>query len=144
MNRDIDVKFIGFQPSEAALQHIHEMLDEVWEEAPYGANIRLSLNRQKHVFKGVIQIASSAGPFFATASGEGLKLVSEKLRDRIHRRLEKWKSQRFRRRSLKLLPSIYDSSKSMDGKNESDFAYRHDQESPHDSSGLPGVYRQAR
>lgn len=98
------VKFQGFHPSEYTRSYLDEMMSELYEEAPYGATLQATFTRHNEEFKGLVRIHSSAGKFFAVASGPRIKDVTHHLVEQIRRQLNKWKSQRFqpgnRRREL--------------------------------------------
>ena len=97
---DIIIKFMGFTPSEFTNSYIRRMIHEIFEEAPYGATLSATFSRADNTYKGMINIASSAGPFFGFALGENIHEVGRKLENQIHRRLMKWKSKRFRNSTL--------------------------------------------
>ena len=100
---DIRVRYYGFHPSEYTKSILDSILQEIYDESPDGSNLRASFSRHKEVLKGVIQINSPAGPFFASATGKGLHDVAHRLLQQMRRRLEKWKSKRFKHQSLKSL-----------------------------------------
>ena len=101
------IQYHGFHPSQFTQSYLSSMMEELHEESPYGSTLRATFSRKNKVIKGVVQITSAAGPFFAVASGTGLKEVSKKLTLQMRRRLEKWKSKRLHHnQSLKNLSAI--------------------------------------
>ncbi|MEZ0393270.1 MAG: hypothetical protein ACAH59_13705 [Pseudobdellovibrionaceae bacterium] len=108
---DLQIKYLDFQPSDWARRGLETVLQEIHDKAPDGSLLKASFSRKKNLFKGVIQIQSSLGPFFAVATGPGLREVSDKLAHQMQRRFERWKAKRFKRRSLKFLrPELSDSN----------------------------------
>lgn len=97
---DVVIKYVGFSATEFTRIYIQRMLNELFEEAPYGSTIRATFSKVDGSYKGMINIASSAGPFFGFALGENIHEVGRKLENQIHRRLMKWKSKRFRKLTL--------------------------------------------
>lgn len=106
INGDINVKYEGCHFSKSTQIYLSAILEKIFEESPYGSVLRATFSRKGKELKGTIQINSSAGPFFAVASGTGLKIVSKKLVEQMRRHLNKWKSERFDHHSLKDLPVI--------------------------------------
>ncbi|MCX7978460.1 MAG: hypothetical protein N2578_05605 [Bdellovibrionaceae bacterium] len=102
MSEDIVIHYHGFHPSEASALMLQNLLEEVREEAPYGAAVRASFNRKDGVIKGILQVNSAVGPFFAVSSGEEIHEVAQTLMRRIRRRMEKWKSRRYRESGIGL------------------------------------------
>lgn len=89
------VKFQGFHPSEFTQRYIDEIVSELHEEAPYGSTLKAVFTRKDHQIKAVVTIHSSAGRFFAVASGTRVRDVSHKIVEQIRKQLSKWKSKRF-------------------------------------------------
>jgi|GEM_PF-2822895 len=95
--RQISVQYQGFHPSDYVVQHIGGLLDDLYEEAPYGATIRATVTKRNDTYKAMLSIHSAVGPFFAVAASPSLRELSDQLFSRAHRRIEKWKSKRFRK-----------------------------------------------
>lgn len=108
---DLSIKFQGFHPSEFTRSYLNEKMSALHNGAPYGSRLKAVFTRDGHIFKGVVSIRSSAGKFFATASGSKLKEVTHRLVGQIRKQLSRWKSQRFERDSLKDL-SVKDNENS--------------------------------
>lgn len=66
-----------------------------------GSTLKADFSRKDHVFKAIISIHSSAGKFFAVASGRKLRDVADKIIDQIRKQLDKWKSARFGHQSIR-------------------------------------------
>jgi hypothetical protein len=101
---DFSIKFQGFHPSDFTRSYLHERLSELQDEAPYGSTVHAIFTRKKEQLKGIVSIHSSAGRFFAMASGSKVKDVGKKLVEQIRKQLDKWKSLRFEHRSIRELP----------------------------------------
>jgi hypothetical protein len=98
---DLFLKFQGFHPSDFTRSYLNDKMSAIHDEAPYGSSLHATFTRRDHLFKGVVTIYSSAGKFFAIASGSKLKEVSHRLVEQIRKQLDRWKSQRFCHESLK-------------------------------------------
>jgi hypothetical protein len=98
---EIHVNFAGFHPSHFFKEYIKKVLEEIYDESPYGSTLKATFSRHGKAYKGVVSIRSYAGPFFALATGTELKEVTFKLMSQMRRRLRKWKDKRFRHESLK-------------------------------------------
>lgn len=97
---DLYLKFQGFHPSDFTRSYLNDKMSAIRDEAPYGSNLQATFTRRDHLFKGVITIYSSAGKFFAVASGTKLKEVTHKLIEQMRKQLDRWKSQRFQHESI--------------------------------------------
>ncbi|MGZ3774067.1 MAG: hypothetical protein ACXVCY_08700 [Pseudobdellovibrionaceae bacterium] len=106
-------KFQGFHPSDFTRSYLNDKINALLEESPYGSDLKATFTRQGHLFKGVVTIYSSAGKFFAVASGTKLKEVMQKLVEQIRKQLDRWKSQRFRRESIRDIPFENDTTKEL-------------------------------
>ncbi|MEK6553817.1 MAG: hypothetical protein AABZ31_01140 [Bdellovibrionota bacterium] len=91
------VTFKGFHPSDYTVNYIESVLDHIREESPYGAALRATFKRENNVIRGMINVTSSAGKFFAIAEGSRLHEVSQRLNHQLRRQLSKWKKLRFHR-----------------------------------------------
>lgn len=103
LTQNTNIKFQGFHPSEFTKTYLSEKIDLLQNEAPIGATLKAAFTRNNHKIKGVVSVYSSAGRFFAVASGNKLKLVTDKLTEQIRRQTNKWKTNRFEKTSLKNL-----------------------------------------
>lgn len=91
---DIVLKYKGFNPSEFTDSHLSAVVRGIYEKSPYGCSLKAVFSQNEKMFKGVIKITSSAGSFFATATGPVLNEVTHKMFDKIRSRLDRWKSSR--------------------------------------------------
>lgn len=104
------IKYHGFHPSEFTKNYLEDKIESVLLEAPHGATVRATFSRHGSEFKGHIAINSAAGNFFAIASGRKIKEATNKMIDQLHKQMEKKKSQRIGRDSIRHLETIYDST----------------------------------
>lgn len=95
------LKFQGFHPSEFTRSYLNDKMMHLQDEAPVGSQVHASFSRQNKFFKGIVTINSNAGKFFAMASGTKLKDVTHKLNEQMRKQLERWKSRRHNRESIK-------------------------------------------
>ena len=100
---EVQIKYQGFHPSDFTKTFLQSLLSELYEESPSGSTMTADFSRKDNVFKAIISIRSSAGKFFAVASGRKLREVTDKIIDQIRKQLDKWKSTRFEHRSLRKL-----------------------------------------
>lgn len=74
------LNFHGFHASELTKAFLSQKINALLDEAPYGSTLNATFNRKEpNVFTGTIAIYSSAGRFYAKASGNKLKTVSQKI-----------------------------------------------------------------
>jgi hypothetical protein len=103
LTQNTNIRFQGFHPSEFTKTYLNEKISLLKSEVPFGATMKAAFTRNNHMIKGVVSVYSSAGRFFAVASGKKLKLVTDKLTEQIRRQTNKWKTNRFEKTSLKNL-----------------------------------------
>lgn len=93
--------FNGFHPSPDTKNFIETILSDMQRELPRGSIVRGHFSRQKKIMKGILQVQSNQGPFFAVASSESLREVALELTVQMRKRMEKWKSKRHDKHGLK-------------------------------------------
>jgi ribosome-associated translation inhibitor RaiA len=93
---EVSIQYQGFHPSEFTRSHVSLVMSELQDEAPYGATLKGTFSRRDDQFKATVTIYSSAGRFFATATGRKLKQVTDQILRQLRRQLEHWKSRRSR------------------------------------------------
>ncbi|MFZ4404047.1 MAG: hypothetical protein ACOYOK_08100 [Pseudobdellovibrionaceae bacterium] len=103
---EVFVNYHGFHPSDISKKYIDMLLDEIHHEAPCGATLRAVFTKKDLIFKGTLNVHSSAGPFFAAATEESLKKVADHMLEQMRRRFEKWKSKRSQHSSIKDIPYL--------------------------------------
>lgn len=103
---DCNIQFQGFHPSDFTRSYLNDKMSALHEETPYGASLKATFSRNDADFKGVVTIHSSAGKFFAVATGRKLKEVTQKLMEQIRKQLDRWKTNRFQHQSLKDLETM--------------------------------------
>lgn len=109
MYRDeVSIKYQGFHPSDFTKIFLQSLLSELHEESPSGSTLKAQFIRREHMFKAIVSIHSSAGKFFAVASGKRLREVADKIIRQIRKQLDKWKTARFDRQSIKNLSWVED------------------------------------
>ncbi|MBS1970940.1 MAG: hypothetical protein JSU04_11570 [Bdellovibrionales bacterium] len=101
---EVSIQYQGFHPSEFTRSHVSLVMSELQDEAPYGATLKGIFMRREDQFKATVTIYSSAGKFFATATGRKLKNVTDQILRQIRRQLEQWKSRRSRFYEREKLP----------------------------------------
>ena len=102
MSREsVSIRYTNFHPTEATQDFISQILNEVHHELPGGATVKASFTAKDDVIKGVLNVGSFAGPFFAVAASNNLNEVALKLMSQMRRRIEKFKSKHHARESLR-------------------------------------------
>jgi hypothetical protein len=93
---DLQIHYRGFSPSEFPKHYIRCLMEQLRDEAPSAANVRISISKSgENAFCGQIRITSGSGPFVVTASGAKLMNVVHTLLERVRAQLEHWKANRF-------------------------------------------------
>ena len=98
---DIVVHYRGFQPTVESREVLQNVIDEIYEESPYGSTLRATFSRGGKQLKGVVHVTSPAGRFFTVATGQSVGEIAQKLMEQMRRRLDKWKGRRYRREHLR-------------------------------------------
>jgi len=101
MSEDIKIQYQGLHPSHETDVYLRAIMGELLEEAPYGASLKAQFSTKNDVVKGMITIRSVVGPFFCLATGGDLRAVGHQLLNQMRRRLDKWKSKRFNRETVR-------------------------------------------
>lgn len=107
LKNNIAIQYHDFHPSEPTRFFIESIVNEIHEELPGGSTVKATFTKQSgdygEVMKGMLQVGSYNGPFFAVATADTLREVTVKLTEQMRRRLEKWKSRNTERRGLRHL-----------------------------------------
>lgn len=102
----INIRYNNVHPSDSEKTYIESTIDEIYGESPYGAVITAKFTDRRGTVKGVLQINSSAGSFFATAESHDLVELTKKLNTQIKKRLDRWKEKRFKVHHNNFTPSM--------------------------------------
>ncbi|MBY0555062.1 hypothetical protein K2P97_11080 [bacterium] len=97
----IVINYHNFHASKGTQLFIDSLIREIHQELPDGSTIKATFSKKDDVVKGMLQVGSYAGPFFAVAASDNLNEVTVRLVDQIRRRIEKWKSKRHDRHGIK-------------------------------------------
>jgi hypothetical protein len=98
---NVVIKYHDFHVSEATQNYIDSIIQEIQNELPTRAMVKATFTKKNDVVKGMLQVGSYAGPFFAVAASPNLNEVTVKLVDQVRRRIEKWKSKSHSRSTIK-------------------------------------------
>lgn len=90
----------GFHPSDFSKAFVESLMGEICNESPVGSKLKAVFSKQDDHIKGVVQVTSPAGPFFALATGYNVKDVSKKIFDQMRRKIGRWKTKRFSHQGL--------------------------------------------
>lgn len=103
----VSIHYHDFHPSEATRNMIEDLINEVQLEGPQGARVKATFCEVDKVMKGMLQVNSYGGPFFAVAVANNLNEVTLKLLEQMRRRIERFKSKRHERDTLRrMTPDI--------------------------------------
>lgn len=94
LTNPITIRYDGFYPSAYTKNKIEDTMHEILNEAPTGGTLQATFTKNNEIVKGLVQVSSSAGPFFAIVTDTDLQEVCRKLLMNIRRRLDKWKAKR--------------------------------------------------
>ncbi len=95
----VSINYKGFHPSKNTLESVEQLLTELQIEGP--SNSRLNAHIAKDgqfshaVYKGIIEIRSNAGSFFAKAESSQIADLIHKLLKRSRRHFSKWKERKL-------------------------------------------------
>ena len=103
----VSIQYHDMHPSDQTRDMVDDLIKEVQLEVPAGARVKATFCEADNLVKGMLQINSYGGPFFAVAVANNLNEVSLKLLEQMRRRIEKFKSKRHERETLrKLVPNV--------------------------------------
>ncbi len=103
----VSIQYHDFHPSQQTKDMVEDLIQEVQLEVPNGARIKATFCEADKLIKGMLQVNSFGGPFFAVAVANNLNEVSIKLLEQIRRRIEKFKSKRHERETLRrMVPNV--------------------------------------
>lgn len=97
----ISIQYHDFQPSDQTRDMVEDLINEVQLEVPHGARIKATFCQVDKVVKGMLQVNSYGGPFFAVAVANNLSEVTLKLLEQMRRRINRFKHKRHERESLR-------------------------------------------
>jgi hypothetical protein len=89
------IRFEGFSPSPFMRTYFKSLVESLNEETPAWSQVRATVRRVGKGLRGMIQVNSRAGVFFATAHSDRATDLGHKLMFRLRRQLDKWKGRRF-------------------------------------------------
>jgi hypothetical protein len=92
---DISIEYTGFQPSFPTQMFIESAMQEIREDSPTGSFVQATFDKKDNIVKGIVQVSTPAGPFFAVVTGSESKEVAQNLHDRMKQRFEKWKAKHY-------------------------------------------------
>lgn len=98
---NMNIQYHDFHPSEGSKEHIQNTLTHMLDELPNGSTVKATFYLKDKVIKGMFQVRSYGGPFFSTAVGEDMQVLTTKLLSQMRRRIEKFKSKQHARTGLK-------------------------------------------
>lgn len=90
LTEGVRIHCLGFHPSERTEQRLGEWADDLLEEAPKGANVKVILSRHGREYHCEVRITSRAGMFHALCEGPNLYSVTRDAMKRMRRQFKKW------------------------------------------------------
>ena len=94
----VDIQYHNFNPTNFVKAYFSTVMDELHGEAPYGSNLHATITAHENYLKGVVQITSPKGKFFAVATDSNKHQLARKLVQQIRKQLNRWKDKRFKGR----------------------------------------------
>ncbi len=103
-SENVIIRYQGFSPSEITKDYIRSISQHIAENSSRNAKIKVTFSKKRELFKGMVQLNSAEGVFFATASDSNLKAIAEKMLFQVRRQHDKWKTKHREHTSLKDIP----------------------------------------
>lgn len=103
LSSNLIIQYHDFNPSDYTKVYIESVINEIHSELPDGSRVKATFTKRDNLYKGMLNVGSYSGPFFAVATSDDFKQVLVKLVDQMRRRLEKWKSKKHSKKSIKHL-----------------------------------------
>ena len=103
---NITIQYHDFHPSEASKDFISSVIEEIQHELPSGAKVKATFSAKDNVVKGMLNVGSYAGPFFAVAAASNVREVTLALLSQMRRRIEKFKTKSNERRSIRHMDAL--------------------------------------
>lgn len=101
---NVVVSYHNLHPSEETKQFIESVIQEIHHELPVGSTIKAKFSAKDHAVKALLNVRSYGGPFFAVGTSTSVRDVAMQLLEQMRRRIDKFKSKTYRRKSLKNIP----------------------------------------
>lgn len=111
---NVVVTYRNLHPSEDTKSFVDSIVNEIQHELPMNSTIKATFSAKDDVVKGILQVNSHGGPFFAVAASTSINEISMKLLEQMRRRLDKFKTKTYRRKSVKDLQIKQDSFEAYD------------------------------
>ncbi len=103
LTNNISINYRGFHPSQNTQEIVGELLQELLVEGPSFSKLKAHFVKEGEfahaVYKGIIEIHSNAGSFFAKAESSQIADLSHKLLKRSRKHFAKWKEKRLGNRA---------------------------------------------
>jgi ribosome-associated translation inhibitor RaiA len=102
-HEEVIVQYHGIHTSDLTKNSIKALIDEIHEEGPTTATVRAMFTKRakENDYRGIVHVHSKAGSFFTAATHSNLMEVAEKVLEQMRRQMDKWKSNRIYRATVK-------------------------------------------
>lgn len=104
----IVVSYRNLHPSEETKAFVDSVIAEIHHELPTTSTIKAAFSAKDDLVKGTLQVNSSGGPFFTVAASTNINEIVMKMLEQMRRRIDKFKTKTYRRKSIKNLSVKYD------------------------------------
>lgn len=95
----ISINYRGFHPSQNTQDIVANLLNELLVEGPSFSKLKAHFAKEGEfahaIYKGIVEIHSNAGNFFAKAESSQITDLAHKLLKRSRRHFSKWKEKRI-------------------------------------------------
>ena len=78
-------------------QQMRQRLQEIIDEAPSDANIKVFLRKMKDGYRGLLRVASSQGEFESRITAKKVTSVLEQLCNSVEKQIFSWRSKRVQK-----------------------------------------------
>jgi hypothetical protein len=88
---DIDIRYLGFHPSDWTKSYLASSLAALRDQLPFGSRLKVMVKRQGHLLVANVDVLSRAGRWFIPAKASKLSQLCHTVESRVHRQIEKWR-----------------------------------------------------
>lgn len=92
---DIQMEFVGFDPTEEVQRGFDQLLKVIYAESPSGCFIQASLSHSPDGYQGEILVSFQGGEFRASGVNADFKVLRVQLGEQIRFKLQDWRRSRF-------------------------------------------------
>ncbi len=99
MTQGIDIRYLGFHPSEWTQAYLDDAISALQERLPFGSRIRAVIKRQDKMLVAQIDILSKWGRCFVPARAARITQLCSLVEQKVQRQTNRWRDRHRRNRS---------------------------------------------